>query len=70
MIATQTIAIMIRNCVENALFAICITIKAKYDSIGHGNIGKKFPINHNIIASIESIIRRISMWVESFEVLK
>jgi len=52
------------------LLAICISIKARYVSGGHGKIGKKFPINHNIIVSIDSVIRKISMVVKSYKVLK
>lgn len=62
MIATQTIAIVIRNCVENDLLDICIKIRAKYDSGGHGRMGKKFPTNHRNRNNIHNIISVKSIW--------
>jgi hypothetical protein len=58
-------AIIIRNSVENGLFSIWMNISARYESIGHGKIGKKFPINHKIKTSIERIIRKISILVKN-----
>ena len=57
------IANIIINSVENVLLAICSMTSAKYDSIGHGNIGRKSPNNHknNIIAHI--MINIISIYI-------